>query len=103
MVKFVSAYVERDKKKFKKMDFCAQLPTFLIEKHRLTQTFYHGLHGLFATEIAEDAESAGFLVSLVFSASTPSGVHRTALKASFRHRDLPSSTRPSKWPFYYAD
>jgi len=31
----------------------------------------------------------------VFSAST-------ALKASFRHRDLPSSTRPSQWPFYEA-
>jgi len=26
MVKFVSAYVERDKKNFEKMDFCAQLP-----------------------------------------------------------------------------
>jgi len=32
----------------------------------------------------------------VFSAST-------ALKASFRHRDLPSFTRPSRWPFYEAD
>ncbi len=31
MVKFVSACVERDKKKFEKMDFCAQLPALLIE------------------------------------------------------------------------
>jgi len=31
MVKFVSACVERDKKNFKKFDFCAQLPAFLIE------------------------------------------------------------------------
>ena len=33
-----------------------------------------------------------FLAGLVFSASS-------VLKASFRRRDLPSSTRPSKWPF----
>jgi len=29
--KFVNAYVERDKKNFEKMDFCAQLPSLLIE------------------------------------------------------------------------
>jgi len=33
--KFVSACVERDKKKIEKMDFCAQLPVLLIEN--LTQ------------------------------------------------------------------
>ncbi len=27
---------------------------------------------------------------------------RAALKASFRHGDLPLSTRPSQWPFYEA-
>jgi hypothetical protein len=38
--KFVSACVERDKKDFEKMDFCAQLPTFLIENlTRITGIF----------------------------------------------------------------
>ncbi len=32
------------------MDFCSYPPAHLIEKHGLTQTSYHGLHGLFATE-----------------------------------------------------
>jgi hypothetical protein len=35
MVKFVSAYVERDKKKFEKMDFCAQTHAQMIEIPRL--------------------------------------------------------------------
>ena len=30
MVKFVSVCVERDKKNFEKMDFCAQLPVHLV-------------------------------------------------------------------------
>jgi len=29
--KFVTAYVERDKKDFEKMDFCAQLPAHLVD------------------------------------------------------------------------
>jgi len=45
---------------------------------------------LLATDFTDYADYV--LASLVFSASS-------VLKASFRNRDLLSSTRPSKWPF----
>jgi len=51
------------------LGFGRLLCALLIEKHGLTQTFYHGLHGLFATDFAplENRRHVFSGVNVIFS------------------------------------